>query len=183
MANFDNFNDNDTDGQNVNIVDPVDPSKKAKVETDSEGDDRLYVDANLKPSQLVPTITTNLRIRTNIGDISLSSDPTYDTLFSRSGAGLFFGFQTGFDGSTIKIKLVIDGGEVFDLLLDDIRDFQFNDTSTTRCQAGAFLTTIGNVLDFSSRFAIPYTTSISLQATSVSGGRKNKNWLVILTED
>ena len=50
-------------------------------------------------------------------------------------------------------------------------------------QSGAFLTTIGNVLDFSSRFAIPYESDITLEATSVSGGKKNKNWLVILTED
>ena len=182
MVDFNTFEDTDSP-DNVNISDGIDPTKKAKVSPDTLGDNRLFVDANLKSSQLVPTITNKLRIRSNIGDIALAASPTYTTLYTRSGTGLFFGFQTAFDGSTVKIKLSIDGGQVFDLLLDDIRQFQFNDTSTTRVQMGGFLTTIGNTLDFSSRYAIPYTTSITLEATSVSGGKKNKNWMVIQTED
>lgn len=158
-------------------------SDGAETETIGSVNRRLMVDANLS-GEIVPTITNKLRFRTNIGDVALPNTGVYQTLFSYTGSGLFFGFQTGFDNAKVKIKLTIDGGQVFDLLLDDIKKFEFNDTTTTRCQAGAFLTTIGNVLDFSSRFAIPYESSVLLQAASNDGANhKNLNWITILTED
>lgn len=142
---------------------------------------RLLVAADLSSGQLVPTITNKLRIRSNVGDISIST--TYVTMFSRSGTGLFFGFQAGFDNADIQMRFTVDGGQVFELLLDDIRQFQFNDTSTGRTQMGGFLTTIGNVLDFSLKYAIPYATSVLVEMKAVSGTKKNKNWIVFLTED
>jgi hypothetical protein len=166
-------------GQDSNGIEQVPVESK----TDGSGKGRLLVDANLS-GEIVPTISNKLRIRTNVGDITLPGTLAYVTLYTRSGSGLFFGFQAGFDNSSVNVRLTIDGGQVFTLSLDDIRQFQFNDTTTTRCQAGAFLTTIGNVLDFSSRFAIPYATSVLLEAASSTGSaKKNKNWIVIQTED
>jgi hypothetical protein len=150
-------------------------------EVDEDGKRRMLVDSKLDSGQLVPTITNKLKIRYSVTDISLTT--SYTTLFSRSGTGLFFGFQTAYDHSAISIKLIVDGGTVFEITLDDIRQFQFNDTSTTKTQMGAFLTTIGNVLDFSSKFAIPYGTNVTIQARTLSGTRKNKNWIMFLTED
>lgn len=148
---------------------------------DDDGKRRFLVDANLKSSQLVPTITNKFRIRSNVSDINLNT--TYTTLFTRSGTGLFFGFQLAFNHSDIIVKLTLDSAIVFELTLDDIRQFQFNDTTKTRIQMGGFLTTIGNVLDFSSKFAIPYETDVSIDVKTVSGSYKNQNWIVFLTED
>lgn len=146
--------------------------------------DKLKVDANLTPTQLVPTITNKLRIRTNVGNVLLPAAGTYITLYTRSGTGLFFGFQTAYNSDKVNIRLTIDGGQVFNLNLQTIKDFQFNDTSTTRMQMGGFLSTVGNMLDFSSRYAIPYTTSVLLEAASSDGANHNNtNWLVIQTED
>lgn len=178
---FNNYNDNDADGQNVNITDPTDPTKKAKVADDEEGNSRVYVDAKLDSGELVPTITNKFRIHSNVGDISLNT--SYTTLYTRSGEGLFFGFQTGFNNADIIIKLELDTATVFELSLDEVREFQFNDTTTTRTQMGGFLTTIGNVLDFSSKFAIPYDTDLTISAKTGSGTHKNLNWIVFLTED
>ncbi|MDZ4810747.1 MAG: hypothetical protein SGI96_21130 [Bacteroidota bacterium] len=136
---------------------------------------------DIKSGQLVPTITNKFRIRSNVGDININ--PTYTTMFTRLGVGLFFGFQASFNHAEIIMKLTLDGGVVFELNLNDIRQFKFNDTTTTRTQMGGFLTTIGNVLDFSSKFAIPYSTDLTIEMKSVTGTRKNTNWIVFLTED
>lgn len=153
----------------------------ADVKEDDKGDKRLFTDAHLDSGELVPTITNKFRIRSNVGDININT--SYTVLFTRSGEGLFFGFQTGFNNSDIIIKLTLDTAIVFELSLDDIRQFQFNDTTTTRTQMGGFLTTIGNVLDFSSKFAIPYETGFTIEAKTGSGTHKNNNWIVFLTED
>ena len=152
---------------------------------DDDGKGRMLVDAKLKSGELVPTITNKLRIRTNSGvSVNLPNTNVFQTLYTRSGTGLFFGFQAGFTNDKVDIRLTIDGGVVFTLSLDEIRTFQFNDTTTTRCQAGSFLTTIGNVLDFSSRFAIPYTTSVLIEAASNNSiAHACTTWMSIHTED
>lgn len=146
---------------------------------------KLNSDVDLKSGQLVPTITNKFRIRTNIGTVALNN-ATYTTLFERTAPaeGLFFGFQAAFSNDQVKIRLTLDGGIVFDLSLDEVRQFAFNDTGTTRTQLGGFLTTIGNVLDFSSKFAIPYETDVKVDAISTAGNNiNNSNWIVFLTED
>jgi hypothetical protein len=144
-----------------------------------------HVQANLNSGQLVPTITNKLRIRTNTGvNVVLPATNAYQTLYTRTGTGLFFGFQAGFNNDKVNLRLTIDSGTVFTLSLDEIRTFQFNDTSTTRCQAGSFLTTIGNTLDFSSRFAIPYETSLLIEAASNNSIQHTcTTWMSIHTED
>lgn len=146
--------------------------------------DRLKVDANLNSGQLVPTITNKLRIRYNIADVSLPNTGVYQTVYSRSGTGLFFGVQLGFDNANVNIRLTIDGGQVFDLPLNDVKLFEFNDTTDGRIQMGGFLTAVGNVLDFSSRYSIPYSSSILIQAaTNDSAAHKLKRYMIIQTED
>jgi len=138
--------------------------------------------ANLSSGQLVPTITNKLRFRLNTSNTAVVA--AYTTLFSRSGTGLFFGFQTAFNSSNVRIKLTIDGGIVFEDTLANFQAFQINDTSTTRVQMGGFLTTVGNTFDFSSRFAIPYASTIDISVQRSDGSNHNNtNWLVILTED
>lgn len=150
-------------------------------EAGTDGRGRLLVSAALASGELVPTITNKFRVRSNVGDININT--SYTSLFSRSGEGLFFGFQLAFNSDGIIIKLTLDSAIVFELSLDDVRQFQFNDTSTGRTQMGGFLTTIGNVLDFSSKFAIPYGTDLDISVKTVTGTKKNTNWIVFLTED
>lgn len=145
---------------------------------------KMVADANLNSGQLVPTITNKLRFRYDIADVTLPGTGVYQTIYTRSGTGLFFGFQVESDNSKINVRLTIDGGQVFDLPLDDIKTFQFNDTTDGRIQMGGFLTAIGNVLDFSSRFAIPYTTSVLVEmASNDATNHKKKRYIVIQTED
>lgn len=140
--------------------------------------------SNLSQGQLVPTITNKLRIRYNIADVSLPNTGVYQTIYSRSGTGLFFGLQCGFDNSAVNLRLTIDGGQVFDLPLSDIKSFEFNDTTDGRIQMGGFLTAIGNVLDFSTRYAIPQSSSILVEAASNNGANhKLTKYMVIQTED
>lgn len=142
----------------------------------------LITNANIESGQLVPTITNQFRIRLNTTNVTVPA--TYTTLFTRSGNGLFFGFQTAFNNANIDIRLTIDSGIIFELNLNDIKQFQFNDTTTTRMQMGGFLSTVGNTLDFSSKFAIPYDTGVTLEIKRSDGTNHiNTNWIVFLTED
>jgi hypothetical protein len=148
----------------------------------SDGKGRLLVDAAVASGQLVPTITNQFRIRLNIGNTLVPA--AYTTLFTRSGTGLFFGFQAAFNSANVDIRLTIDGGTVFEINLNDIKQFHFNDTGDTRMQLGGFLTTNGNALDFSSKFAIPYTTAVTIEVKRSDGSNhQNNNWIVFLTED
>jgi len=140
--------------------------------------------ANLSSGQLVPTITNKLRFRYAIADVNLPNTGVYQTIYSRSGSGLFFGSQMGFDNAKVKIRLTLDGGVVFDLPLEDIKAFEFNDTTDGRMQMGGFLTAVGNFFDFSSRFAIPYSSSLLIEAAVTdANAHKLKQYLSIHTED
>lgn len=148
----------------------------------ANSDGRLLVDADLNSGQLVPTITNKFRIRLNTTNVTVGA--TYVTLFSRSGTGLFFGFQAAFNSANVDIRLTIDSGTVFEINLNDIKQFHFNDTGDTRMQLGGFLTTNSNTLDFSSKFAIPYDSNVVVEAKRSDGtNHNNTNWIVFLTED
>lgn len=146
--------------------------------------DRMKVDASLTSGQLVPTITNKLRVRYNIADVTLPNTNAFQTIYSRSGTGLFFGMQLGFDNDHVSIRVTIDGGVMFTLPLGDIKDFEFNDVSDGRIQMGGFFTAVGNVFDFSTRYAIPQATSLLIEAASNDGSaHKLKRYMVIQTED
>jgi hypothetical protein len=148
----------------------------------ANSDGRLLVDADLNSGQLVPTITNKFRIRLNTSVVTVPA--AYTTLFTRTGAGLFFGFQAAFNSANVDIRLTIDSGVVFEINLNDIKQFHFNDTGDTRMQLGGFLTTNSNTLDFSSKFAIPYETNVTIEVKRSDGSNhSNNNWIVFLTED
>lgn len=151
--------------------------------TSISGKECLDVNANVSQGQLVPTITNKFRIRSNIGNITLPNTGVFTTIYTRSGSGLFFGFQANFNSANINVRLTLDSA-IFTLKIDDIKQMQFNDTSAGRVQLGGFLTTIGNTLDFSSKFAIPYTTTVLIEAQVTDGtAHNNTNYIVFQTED
>lgn len=145
---------------------------------------RLMVDANFSVlgGQLVPTITNKLRIRYSTASAVAGS--AYSTVYTRSGTGLFFGFQADFNSANVRLRLTIDSGQIFEITLVDVKAFQFNDTSTTRMQMGGFWTTVGNTLDFSTKYAIPYTSSVLIEMQRSDGTNHTMNqYMVFLTED
>lgn len=146
--------------------------------------DRLKVDANFTVlgGQLIPTITKNFRVRYSTASSTITS--AYTTVYTRSGTGLFFGFQIDMNSANVSVRLTIDGSQIFEIIQADLKLFQFNDTTTTRAQAGAFWTTIGNTMDFSSRYAIPYNTAITLEVKRSDGTNHTlNNYMIFLTED
>lgn len=177
----------DVDAQNAAKTTIRDPASGTGVTTttgsgSTAGKQLLDVQANLTSGQLVPTITNKLRMRLNTSNTTVVS--AYTSLFNRSGTGLFFGFQLGFNNANVRIKLTVDGGIVFENTLAEFQNFQFNDTTTTRTQMGGFITTIGNTFDFSTRYAIPYSSSIDISVQRSDGSNHtNNNWIVFLTED
>lgn len=162
-----------------------DPSSGAGVTTTLIGAKQcLDVNAQLSSGQLVPTITNKLRIRLSVAATTLPATNAFVTLYTRTGTGLFFGFQADFNSQNVNVRMTLDSGVIFTLKIADVKLMQFNDTSTTRVQSGAFLTTIGNTFDFSSRFAIPYTTSVLIEAAATDGtAHTNNNYIVFQTED
>lgn len=144
--------------------------------------DKLKVDANLTQTQLIPLMTNKFRVRYSTS--SATAGAAYSTVFSRSGTGLFFGFQTDFNSANVRLRLTIDSGQIFEITVTDLKLFQFNDTSTTRMQMGAFWATVGNTVDFSTKYAIPYSTSITIEMQRSDGSNHTlNNYMVLLTED
>lgn len=146
--------------------------------------DRLKVDANFTVlgGQLVPTITNKMRVR--YSTTPATAGAAYSTIYTRSGTGLFFGFQTDFNSANVFLRLTIDGGQIFEVTVSDLKLFQFNDTSATRNQAGGWWSTIGNTVDFSSKFAIPYSTTVTLEMKRSDGTNHTMSqYMVFLTED
>lgn len=144
----------------------------------------IYTNTNFTVvgGQLVPTITNKFRVRYSTTPATVVA--AYSTVYTRSGTGLFFGFQLDFNSANISIRLTIDGGQVFEVILNDIKSFQFNDTSTTRMQMGGFWSTVGNTLDFSSKYAIPYASSVLIEVKRSDGTNHTMNqYMVFLTED
>lgn len=132
--------------------------------------------------QLVPTITNKMRVRYSTTPATAGS--AYSTIYTRSGTGLFFGFQADFNSAKVRLRLTIDSGQIFEITLEDLKLFQFNDTSTTRMQMGGFWATVGNTIDFSTKYAIPYTTSITIEMQRSDATNHTMNqYMVLLTED
>lgn len=132
--------------------------------------------------QLVPTITNKFRVRYSTSSATAGS--AYTTIFTRSGTGLFFGFQCDFNNANVRLRCTIDSGQIFEITVADVKLFQFNDTSTTRMQMGGFWATVGNTVDFSSKFPIPYTTSITIEMQRSDATNHTLNqYIVFLTED
>lgn len=147
-------------------------------------DGKLKVDASFSVlgGQFVPTITNKLRVRYAVGNVNVPA--AYTTIYTRSGTGLFFGFQTDFNSANVRLRLTIDGGQIFEITVATLKLFQFNDTSATRMQMGGWWTTIGNTVDFSMRFPIPYTSTILIEMQRSDGvDHTMSQYMVILTED
>lgn len=177
-----------TTGQRVDLQATARGALKTNLQ-DSAGSEyttsnRFPVDANFTVlgGQLVPTITNKLRVRYSTTPATAGS--AYSTIYTRTGTGLFFGFQADFNSANVRLRLTIDGGQIFEITMADIKLFQFNDTSTTRMQMGGFWATVGNTVDFSTKYAIPYTSSITIEMQRSDGTNHQMNqYMVLLTED
>lgn len=170
-------------GMIYNTATPA-PTNGQQLALQSNSEGRLKVDANFSVlgGQLVPTITNKFRVRYSTTSATVGA--AYSTIYTRSGTGLFFGFQTDFNSANVRLKLTIDGGQIFEITVSDVKLFQFNDTSTTRMQMGGFFATVGNTVDFSSKFPIPYTSSITIEMQRTDGTNHSMSqYMVFLTED
>lgn len=131
---------------------------------------------------LVPSISNKFRVRYSTTPAVVGS--AYSTIYTRSGTGLFFGFQSEFNSANVRLRITVDSQQIFEGTVADLKLFQFNDTSTTRIQMGGFWTTIGNTIDFSLKYGMPYLTSVTIemQRSDVTNHQMNQ-YIVFLTED
>lgn len=145
-------------------------------------DGKMKVDTSVLGGQFVPTITNKFRVRYDLTDQTVGA--AYSTVYSRSGTGLFFGFQADYNSANVEIRVTIDSGQIFDVTIADLKLFQFNDTTTTRMQSGGFWTTVGNTVDFSLKFPIPYTSSVLIENKRTDGtSHTMSQYMIFLTED
>lgn len=152
-------------------------------EVDEDGKGRLLVQASLNSSEIVPTMTPAFTIKYNNSKIPIDN-VSYTVFYSRNGTGLFFGFQAAFNSDSIICRLRIDGNPAVEVPIGAMRQFALSaGGNSNRMQAGNFITTDGNLLDFSPRHPIPYKSSIEFSAISTAGKKDNTDWIVFVTED
>lgn len=156
-------------------------SQQAGCTMNAEGAIRVDPNFSVPGGTLVPSITNKLRVRYSLTDANIGS--AYSTIYTRTGTGLFFGFQMDFNSSKVRVKMTIDSGAIFEITVDDIKLFQFTDVGATRMQIGGFWTNVGNAIDFSSKYPIPYETiTIEVQRTDAVD-HTMLQYMIFLTED
>ncbi len=161
-------------GMQYNVTAPV-VTNGQQVAMQSTSDGRLKVEP-------IPAITSKFRVRYSTTTMAIGA--AYSTIYTRSGSGLFFGFQTSFNHANVRVRLTIDSSQVFEITLADLKLFQFNDTSDLRMQLGGFWATNGNIMDFSSKYAIPYTSSVLIEVQrSDASNHVMNNYMALLTEE
>jgi hypothetical protein len=140
---------------------------------------------NNDPIQVTPIFSSKLRQRLQTATISITSAVTYDTIFTRTGSGLFIGFNLEFAANRAVVKLQIDD----DIILDGVdiatlNGFVFTGATMDKRQNGQGAVTSASVYDFSMRYPIEYKTSITISARLSGGAALNFNQgVVYLTEE
>lgn len=143
---------------------------------------KVNTDFTTVGGNLIPTMTNKFRVRYSTTPATVTS--AYTTIYTRSGTGLFFGFQTDFNSANVFLRVTIDGGQIFEITVSDLKLFQFNDTSTTRMQMGGFWSTVGNTVDFSCKFPIPYASTVLIEMKRSDGTNHTMSqYMIFLTED
>lgn len=131
-----------------------------------------------------PTPTITRKTRSIISTASITAGAAYATMYTRSGSGLFFGFQADFNSALVSIKLTLDSDVIFEHTITDLKTLQFNDTGTTRFQLGGWWGTVGNTIDFSPKHGIPYATTVLIEIKRTDAtNHANNNYVIFLTQE
>ena len=121
-------------------------------------------------SGVIYNFSSKLKIEPQLTPISITSNVTYTTIYTYSGSGYLIGFGLEFGANRAVVKVVIDGNTVMDgndiSALNALNSLLNN---SARYQSGSGLVTQPQTLDFSFRFPIKFTSSVTISAR-LSGG-------------
>lgn len=153
--------------------------------------DRIKVDAamsgggNPADSPGCATISSKLRIEHDSSDINVTD--SYVTLYNYSGSGKFFGTVLDFNSNKVKVRLTVDGEQIFDLKFQDIEDiarFGANKNGDDRDMCGFFRVGQADRLEFCPPCAIKYDSSVLIEAVrTTSSTKKLTDKIVFLTKE
>lgn len=86
------------------------------------GTDRTLIGNTADRIKALPTLTSKFRILYDETNQSVTS--SYVTLYSYSGSGVFFGSSLNFNNTDVRVRLSIDGEEIFALTLDELSNIE-----------------------------------------------------------
>ncbi len=128
-----------------------------------------------------PNVDATFKILYSDTDITIPSG--YTNLYQYSGAGVFYGGSFDFNSDYVRVKLVVDGNQVFALTLDEVEAIQSfsrggcNDYG--RQNINFVSKTSGNKFNIYFPHPIKYNASILIQAQRTRGSNKKQTQQII----
>jgi len=134
-----------------------------------------------------PTMSNDFKVEYSDTNISMTS--SYATIYSYSGSGKFHGFALDFNSDSVRVKLEIDGNEVFALTLDEVEGMQAFSSSGCDDDSGAATGLVnmlkkasGNRLYFSPPCPIKYTSSVTVSGQRTGSSNKTMDKQMMFLE-
>lgn len=164
-------------GQYNSTLPTLSNAQQAGIQVDSRGRILTTTAISSIASTVAPSYSNKIKAEAQLSIIAIPSDITYTTLYTYSGSGYFVGFNVEFNNTNIVLKLVIDGNTVFDgVPIATYNSLNVTANATSRYQAGQGIVSSASVLDFSFKYPIVYTTSVTVSARLTSGGLISRNF-------
>jgi hypothetical protein len=136
-----------------------------------------------------PVISDKLKIEYSGSNITMSSG--YNDIYSYTGSGKLYGFALDFNSDSVRVKLTVDGNQVFALTLDEVEGMQAFSSSGCDDNSGTaegicnmIKKASGNRLYFCPPCPIEYNTSVLIEGQrSGSSNKYLDKKMVFLTKE
>lgn len=147
--------------------------------------DKLKVDASVSVSTAAPAFSSKMRTILIPGTVSISSTSVFTSIYSYSGSGYVVGWSLEFSGINVIPRFQIDGESILDT--NDLSTWGAvitTSSTTDRRLNGQGLDIASGNVDYSLKYPIKFTTSVTLDAKLSSAGAKNMtNGIIYIQKD
>lgn len=154
-------------------------------------------DANIDPVPVdISNVTVTPECATMSNDFKIEYSGTnitmpssYATIYSYSGSGKFYGFALDFNSDSVRVKLEVDGNEVFALTLDEVEGIQAFSSSGCDDNSGTasglcdmLKKASGNRLYFTPKCPIAYSTTVTISGQRSGSSNKTLDKQMVFLE-
>lgn len=116
------------------------------------------------------SINSKFRVEVSTTPITIPSSVTYTTIYTYTGSGMLFGFNSEFNSTAVVLRLQIDGETILDgISIATYNGLVITTNDNARRQSGSGVVTTSSTFDFSLRLPIKYASSVVISARADAG--------------